>query len=374
MFGVSDESLLLQCQEANGVRLLECRSGEQVAIRVTEGRGVPILIVNGLAATMATIGKLHEALHEATGRSVVSYDRPGVGFSPDVKGATTWQGAVEDMFDVMAHVHPDVPWLLIGASMGTVLVQCFLGSYPHRCASYFNLDGFPAPFSAKEKKFQGASSFYGVFSWFAWAGLLRPLLWMADGFFDKFAGKAFSSSVMRSQMNSSRFWTSTQREFKLMIDLATRATELWGSLNVLSLPDGCVDDLARNRPRCCGAFENGQWTELPRSNAELGDDWVEPSLQTSDGTRLVIEESPLACILSKIPVVVMSARQYAYIGGNTFYDAEMKRWAAAEHSLHVLVSCRGSRYVFPQVGHDSIFTHTAAILACIQELDGGVNE
>lgn len=58
-----------------------------------------------------------------------------------------------------------------------------------------------------------------------------------------------------------------------------------------------------------------------------------------------------------------------HVAGDSFYDSEMKDWAAAEQTLHALLACDGERYVFPTKGHSDMFLEVAAIVLCIVEID-----
>lgn len=109
----------------------------------------PICIPNGLGATLVTISVLHEALVDR-GYTVLSYDRLGVGFSdpnPTSKPPTA-ADVVAEMRHAMLSVLPaDTEWVLIGPSMGSIVGQCFVASYPQAVVGFLNMDGLPYPFS-----------------------------------------------------------------------------------------------------------------------------------------------------------------------------------------------------------------------------------
>ena len=49
---------------------------------------------------------------------------------------------------------------------------------------------------------------------------------------------------------------------------------------------------------------------------------------------------------------------------SAFYDAEMRDWAAAEHSLHVLLAAPGAkRLVFPTRSHMKMFFGVEEVIA-----------
>jgi hypothetical protein len=248
-------------------------------------------------------------------------------------------------------------------------------THPEKVAGFLNMDGFAAPFSAKGDKFSSASRMYKVFAALSSLGVIRPFLALfGAGLFSKFATETFPVAAISAQMNQRRFWLNTSLEFKLMISLAEMATKSgWGGLDILRMSEDDVESLARARPACNGDLVDGVWTEsaLGRSKAELGASWLEqdPRWEGLASKARQPGVSPLGAVLANIPTRVMSARDYNYFGGDSFYDLEMKKWAAAEHSLHAIVARNGRRYVFPALSHQNIFLNTAAIVQCMKEID-----
>lgn len=117
-----------------------------------------------------------------------------------------------------------------------------------------------------------------------------------------------------------------------------------GPLDVLSLPESSVSKLHRCEPTNNGDWDPLQqrWVPGPRSSVEAGPDWV-PREECKREIVPLISASKLGSVLAGVPVRVISARSYNYIGGDSFYDGDMKRWAAAEHSVQFLVSRNGAR-------------------------------
>lgn len=109
----------------------------------------PICIPNGLGATIVTISILHEELVKE-GYTVLSYDRLGVGFSDanTTNIVPTAEDVVNEMNYVMNSLLPDeTGWILIGPSMGSIVAQCYMATYPEKVKGFVNVDGLPYPFS-----------------------------------------------------------------------------------------------------------------------------------------------------------------------------------------------------------------------------------
>ena len=123
-------------------RFVTTRAGSRLCVRYTvppasdvaanPKRTCPVCIPNGLAATMASVGVIHDSLVKK-GFSVLSYDRVGVGQSgpnPKHRPATVDE-CVGDMYDVMCSVAPpDQKWILLGPSMGQRCCAVLHGGAP----------------------------------------------------------------------------------------------------------------------------------------------------------------------------------------------------------------------------------------------------
>lgn len=333
----------------------------------------PVCIPNGLGATIMTIGKIHDSLSEA-GFSVLSYDRVGVGFSENEKNPPSVEDCIEDMYQVMKATQTDKTqkWILLGPSMGSIVAQSFMKRFPDLVSGFLNMDGLPHPFYICRAKFLKAATVYKITSYISYTGITRILTWLLmRKFIKQFESDCFSVDVILTQMNLPEFYYHVGIEFPLMMDLAEDVSNGWGVAAVEKLDFNTCTILASARPTQNGKFlDNGTWETLPRSNAELGDDW-ESDETISDAVTSIkstMDESPLGRLWKNIIVRVLSARQYNYFGGESFYDKEMKRFAAAEHSLHFLVAKNGCRYVFPEIGHNNAFLEVPCITQCIKEI------
>ena len=109
----------------------------------------PIVIPNGLGATLALGARMHDDLVER-GYHVLSYDRLGVGFSDKNMTGKSPSGAdvCREMDFVIRSVDTlptSTKWLAIGPSMGSIVVQAYLAMYPERYCGFLNLDVLPSP-------------------------------------------------------------------------------------------------------------------------------------------------------------------------------------------------------------------------------------
>ncbi len=373
------------------IALVPTRAGYSLAVRLSQpsgsskdaARSLPILIANGLGATLCTIGAIQDALTDA-GFTVLSYDRVGVGLSDasPTGRAPTVDECMADTEDVVAWAEgkPGVAlgqrWMLLGPSMGSVVCQAYAARHPERAAGFLNMDGFPAPFYAKAAKFGSAARMYTVMAVMARLGVMRAMLSCAGGFFARFASRMFPAAVIRAQRARPAFYTSTGREMTLMTDLARASAEGWGpALDLVRAPAETVRALERAPPARNGVLKCGEWFELPRSKADAAaaPAWLPPAelepLAAALRAAAARADSPLGRLWGTLPVRVMSARSYEYVGGDSFNDAEMKTWAAAEHAMHALLARDGARYVWPAVGHDKMFLEAAAIAQCCAEIE-----
>lgn len=381
-----DSRKLSALRQHPAMSLVRTRAGYDLAVRFTKATGregsrlMPVFIANGLGATLATIGAIHDAL-VAAGFTVLSYDRVGVGLSDaNPHGRTpTVDECLADMLDVMNWAPGFARtqrWLLVGPSMGSVVVQAFAVRHPDRVGGFLNMDGFPAPFGAgRADKFASASRMYSVMAFMSRIGVMRLMLSCAGSFFARFQSGIFTTAIIRAQMTRPGFYTNTGREMNLMTALARASAEGWGALDLVSAPPELVRDLERAPPTRNGSLKDGEWFELPRSKSDTaaGPSWLPPAelepLVEQVRSLAARPDCPLGRLFASIPVRVMSARSYEYVGGDSFYDAQMKTWAAAEHAMHAIVARDGARYIWPVVGHDKIFLEAPAIAMCCAEID-----
>lgn len=139
---------------------------------------------------------------------------------------------------------------------------------------------------------------------------------------------------------------------------------------------------------------------IVRSKSEAGSDWAttnqvthishhlrHPSSQThiaggenplqSTATEAAAEEgggtegvSVLGNVWSQLIVRVMSGRNHDFgnVMANSFYNQEMRNYAAAEHAKHALLALDGKRTNYPKLTHTVMFTKTDDIVRNVLEI------
>ncbi len=105
--------------------------GQQIRVNIRTGSGVPLVLCNGIGASLEVLDPLVAQLDPDT--TVVRFDVPGTGASPDspmpygfpylaaVLGRLLKKVGIRDMVDVL------------GLSWGGALAQQFAFQHPHRC-------------------------------------------------------------------------------------------------------------------------------------------------------------------------------------------------------------------------------------------------
>lgn len=330
----------------------------------------PVIIPNGLAATMGTIGSVHDRLVEA-GFTVCSFDRLGVGLSDInmVGEPPSVDECVEDCLLVMNSVLPaEKQWILVGPSMGAIVGTCFIAKHPERIVGFLNMDGIPHAFAKPHirEKFMGYRKIYECWSGCTWTGIMRCGVCCASSTLKSFASSTFPISYLKAQMNQSNFWKNTGLEFPLMMDCCAATSEALGPVSVLRLPKEEVTLLARVPPTENGIYENDNWKPLKRGAAEIGPNWAsEEETQKIKEVLKAKDPSPLSTAFGNMVVRVMQARDYDFVG----YDDEMKEMQAAEGSLQMLLAADGARYTFPTMKHGDMFRQLGAIVRSVVEID-----
>lgn len=362
----------------------------RLAVRWTRGSNPnlpPVALPNGLGATLITISSLHDKL-VGLGFSVLSYDRAGVGLSDEIPAshkALTGRShynaeeTVDDMHRVMMHcaeassLPSGTKWILIGPSMGSIVAQAYMARHPDTVCGFLNLDGFPFPFAAKRRRFEMASYVYRAYAAIIWTGAIRPFLAGASytKFFKQLVSKAFPAPVVLAQMNDRKFFSSLALEMITMVDCADAVRHAWGpGYDFQSMPVEKLEPLICAKPTHCGDAPEGVVEPAPRSRWEHGDDWC-PAAETDAALATMAKaneaagwsSAPLPSLWPSLVVRVMCARSYNFPGGNSFFDQQMKDWAASEHTLHAHLALDGEKTVFPTRHHGQMFFGTETYAA-----------
>jgi len=355
----------------------------RLAVRWCPGRDPtlpPVCIPNGLGATLITINSLFELL-EKRGYAVLTYDRAGVGFSdplpPSQAHHATAKDVVADMklvLDGHIGVGGKRPWILVGPSMGSIVSQAYISEHPDDVIGFLNMDGFPYPFAAKTDKFIKAGGIYRAVASVIWTGIIRPFLALGSSALVKMSSETFPVEVIIAQTNQENFYGSLAREMVTMMDLASFSLAQWGMAFDIAAMDGQEKEVLINAaPWACGDEAEDGWVDLPRGPAEMGSDWTDKETVVKVVTNLLERASggsndgqplcPLPRKWPKMVVRVMSGRDYNLGAGSDFYDQDMRRWAAAEHSLHAYLAKDGKRLVFPTRNHTQMFFGLVNVMA-----------
>ncbi|KAF0757273.1 hypothetical protein AaE_004320 [Aphanomyces astaci] len=339
-------------------------AGYDLAVRFTPSTNTslpPVCIPNGLGASMTTISPLHEELAKR-GYAVLSYDRLGVGLSDrNITGVPpSADDVVKDMDFILSAVLPQsTKWLVVGPSMGSIVGQYFVATYPSRVVAFLNMDGFPYPFCRRRTKFILAGYIYKAYASIIWTGVMRPFISMGiQAWRSRLESAAFSIDVVCAETNQTNFFRNLAFEMNTMIDLADKM--------VHSRSSGIVESMNPHM------VTNSPYDIDPSS-------WVNaaPKIPTTYKTVASLlarqPQSELAKTWQTLHVAVMSGRNFDYAGASMFIDDEMKDWYAAEHAMHALLAAHGTRTVFPKKAHSDMFAIVKCIVDHVDKLSGAID-
>jgi len=373
----------------------------QVMLRYTEpsepSRFPPVCIPNGLGATMVAISNIHEAL-VMEGFRVLSFDRLGVGFSDaNTTGISpTAQDVVQELDFVMNSVLPSkTEWILLGPSMGSIIGQCYVATYPAKVVGFLNMDGLPFPFKKFRSSFMGAAKIYKVYTYVIWTGIFRPFIGMLLSKPDMkwVISSAFGIEIMQAQMNRTSFYSNLAVEMETMMSCCEYAATGWGRDNILLLDQENLQALTRAEPSesvsivpptspTANAY---RVITVDRSSSEIGENWAtqeQVQQALSKLGNIVADKEIQVSLLSNqtdptlsrrwknLVVRVMSGRNHDFGNpmANSFYTQEMKDLSAAEHTIHWMLAKNGCRTVYPHLNHMQMAAQTKEIVIKTKEI------
>lgn len=103
------------------------------------GEGSPtVIIINGMARHKNEYKVLQEALSVNT--RVVSYDRPGLGYSGENSFPRTLDYIAEDLAELVQAIEAEPPFILIGHSLGGHIARYYADRHPEQIAGLVFLD------------------------------------------------------------------------------------------------------------------------------------------------------------------------------------------------------------------------------------------
>src|SRR6202048_4193172 len=105
--------------------------GQQIRVKMREGTGVPLVICNGIGASLEVLDPLVEYLHPDT--TVVRFDVPGTGGSPDSPLPYGFPYLAAVLGQLLRKLGFDEKVDVLGFSWGGALAQQFAFQHPRRC-------------------------------------------------------------------------------------------------------------------------------------------------------------------------------------------------------------------------------------------------
>jgi len=107
-----------------------------------EGRNPPVVLVSSLGDPASYWKQVISLLNQ--GSRVISYDRPGIGASPPRPGPNPPLGygrLAAELAALLDHLGVTAPAVLVGHSVGSLIIRVFAGAYPGRVAGMVYVDG-----------------------------------------------------------------------------------------------------------------------------------------------------------------------------------------------------------------------------------------
>jgi poly(3-hydroxyalkanoate) depolymerase len=105
--------------------------GQQIRVVVRPGTGVPLVVCNGIGASLEVLDPLVEQLDAST--TVVRFDVPGSGGSPDSPLPYGFPYLAAVLGRLLRKIGISGPVDILGLSWGGALAQQFAFQNPHRC-------------------------------------------------------------------------------------------------------------------------------------------------------------------------------------------------------------------------------------------------
>jgi poly(3-hydroxyalkanoate) depolymerase len=105
--------------------------GQQIRVRVRAGTGVPLVLCNGIGASLEVLDPLVEQLHPET--TVVRFDVPGAGASPNSPLPYSIPYLATVLRRLLDKLGLQRPFDVLGLSWGGALAQQFAFQEPRRC-------------------------------------------------------------------------------------------------------------------------------------------------------------------------------------------------------------------------------------------------
>jgi poly(3-hydroxyalkanoate) depolymerase len=105
--------------------------GQQIRVDVRMGSGVPLVLCNGIGASLEVLDPFVAHLHPDT--TVMRFDVPGTGASPDSPLPYGFPYLAAVLGRLLRKLEFEPPFDILGLSWGGALAQQFAFQNPHRC-------------------------------------------------------------------------------------------------------------------------------------------------------------------------------------------------------------------------------------------------
>jgi pimeloyl-ACP methyl ester carboxylesterase len=118
-------------------RLMES-GGARVHIQQAGHGAPPVVLEAGIAASSLSWTRVHRRIAEFT--EVISYDRPGLGWSAPRRSPGSLEVIIEDLHTLLQHAGVAPKRILVGHSFGGLLVSLYAVRYPENVAGLVLVD------------------------------------------------------------------------------------------------------------------------------------------------------------------------------------------------------------------------------------------
>jgi len=140
-----------------------------------EAAGPTIVLEAGGSNSSTTSRKIQAEM--AKFARVCAYDRAGFGFSDPVNRSRTFDEMTEDLENLLTNAEIAPPYILVGESMGGLMVRNYCRHHPENIAGVLLLDSAEEQHTFERlEKLKGMQSTAAATSWLARFGIVRLLL------------------------------------------------------------------------------------------------------------------------------------------------------------------------------------------------------
>jgi pimeloyl-ACP methyl ester carboxylesterase len=116
--------------------------GQEIATQTVDGGQPTVVLVSAMGEPGAFWLPVVESL--SSGSQIVTYDRPGIGASPPRPTATpavSYRDFAVELAAVLDQLEVTDPTVMVGHSLGSLIIRAFAGVFPQRVAGMVHVDG-----------------------------------------------------------------------------------------------------------------------------------------------------------------------------------------------------------------------------------------